>query len=153
MKKLLSLILIIVTLLLLCTGCKQQGNDEEPEDKKYDVSIKIVIEGVGEYIFTPDVDEMTVTIPYDGISRKVYIAGYQFPDHPEKNYRESWFMPKFEGSDSFFRFLNFKDLNGDQRDLNKHEIKDRGEYTFFCDAGSRSKRLNYRGVRLKIVIE
>ena len=151
MKKLLSLILIIVTLLLLCTGCKQQGNDEEPEDKKYDVSIKIVIEGVGEYIFTPDVDEMTVTIPYDGISRKVYIAGYQFPDHPEKNYRESWFMPKFEGADSFERDLLMKTDKG--WSLEKKQIDGQGEYLFVCEALSRSQLWNRRVVRFYISVD
>ena len=153
MKKLLSLILIFASVLILCTGCKPSDEtpDEPSKEQKYDVSMKIVIEGVGEYIFTPDVSEMTVTIPYDGVSRKVYLAGYQYPDHPMKTHRESWLMPRFEGSDSFATDLIMKTEMG--WSLEKKQIDEQGEYLFICEALSRSQSWNRRVVRLYVTLD
>ena len=154
MKKLLSVLLIFATLCLILVGCKPSGNDEpqdEDEKKKYDVTVKIVIEGVGEYIFTPDIEKMTVTIPYDGVSRRVYLAGYQYPDHPDKLHRESWLTPIYSISTRFETYIRMKTDNGWSKEV--EEIQEAGSYFFLFRAESTSTTWNYRSLRLYINIE
>ena len=124
MKRIIAIALVCACVLLVCTSCKK--GEEYPEKDAYNVTMKVVIEGIGEYIFTPDVKEMTVTIPYDGVSRKVYLKAYQYYDHPNKTFRESWFEPEFSGSNSFITNLTLKTDKGWAEEVN--EIFDKGEY-------------------------
>ena len=155
MKKLLSVLLIFATLCLILVGCKPSGNDDpQPGDekKKYDASIKIVIEGVGEYIFTPDIEKMTVTIPYDGVSRRVYLAGYQYPDHPDKLHRETWLTPIYGIATRFETYMMMKDDKG-WWTKEVEEIQEAGSYFFYFRADSTSTSWNFRILRLYINIE
>lgn len=61
----------------LFSGCKA-----EDEDKKYDVTIKIASDDGGEWIFTPDIQEMHTTREYDGQEHRFYVKEYQLADHP-----------------------------------------------------------------------
>lgn len=147
MKRIIAIALVCACVLLVCTSCKK--GEEYPEKDAYNVTMKVVIEGIGEYIFPPDVKEMTVTIPYDGVSRKVYLSAYQYYDHPNKTFRESWFEPEFSGSNSFITNLTLKTDRGWAEEVN--EIFDKGEYMLSSYVSGPTRES--RSIRLFINVE
>ncbi len=50
-EKIIAIVLVCTCVLLVCTSCK--NSEEYPEKDAYNVTMKVVIEGIGEYIFPP----------------------------------------------------------------------------------------------------
>ena len=65
MKKLFAIFIAFVTLFCV-TGCGLFNKD----NKKYDVTIKVTSDHGGEWIFTPDIKELNIKIPYDGLEAR-----------------------------------------------------------------------------------
>ena len=72
--------LACLTLCLFISACSG--------DKKYEVSIKVVNTAGDEFIFTPDVDEISRTFEYTGEDVWYYVDSYQMPDHPKYTVRD-----------------------------------------------------------------
>lgn len=102
------LIVIVVCSCLVVSGCTSNTG----KIQKYDVSIKIGRIGVDkrgnkrwwdildEWIFTPDIEELHIEIPYDGKRYGFFVLAYNMPDHPE--YGNEWLAPhNFCSSDSY----------------------------------------------------
>ena len=127
----------------LFSGCKA-----EDEDKKYDVTIKIASDDGGEWIFTPDIQEMHTTREYDGQEHRFYVKEYQLADHPR--WGDKWFAPVDEGANIFSADFLYTDLEGKQSTLRR--LKDRGKYVFCCSADATSDLWNFRSIRLYITV-
>lgn len=151
MKRIIAIALVCACVLLVCTSCKK--GEEYPEKDAYNVTMKVVIEGIGEYIFPPDVKEMTVTIPYDGVSRKVYLSAYQYYDHPNKTFRESWFEPPFEGRDVFKEGMLYEPPGGLIKSKEENIIDEEGVYAYTCYVSTTSQSMEFRFIALHIVVE
>lgn len=98
MKKLLAIFIALVTLLCV-TGCTTEKDNKKYD--KYDVTIKITSNHGGEWIFTPDIKELHIEIPYDGLERYFYVESYQLKDHPR--WGDEWLTPSREGDNVFFQ--------------------------------------------------
>ncbi len=127
----------------LFSGCKA-----EDEDKKYDVTIKIASDDGGEWIFTPDIQEMHTTREYDGQEHRFYVKEYQLADHPR--WGDKWFAPVDEGANIFSADFLYTDLEGKQSTLRR--LKDRGKYVFCCSADATSDLWNFRSIYLYITV-
>lgn len=66
-------------------------------DRKYEVSIKVVNTLGDEFIFTPEVDEISRTFEYTGEDVWYYVDSYNMPDHPK--YGDIWLEPMQQGYD------------------------------------------------------
>ena len=131
-------------LLCLClTGCG------EKEKKKYDVTIKITNNFNGEWIFTPDVSELTYEFEYTGEEMYFYIDSYNLSDHPR--WSEKWFAPSGEGADTFDTSYGKVNQRYDEED--PICICERGEYFFYVRANDTSDLWNARTVRLYITVK
>ncbi len=118
MRRLLA-ILLAVGVLICVTGC---GGDDK--DKKYDVTIKIVSDCGDICIFTPDIEEMHIEIPYDGRERRFYVDKYQLSDHPR--YGDTWFTPN--GHNDFQTIMQSCPPGGNLTSTDNRIVQERGEY-------------------------
>ena len=120
-----------VFLAILCTlaafaalaGCKGDG--------KYDVSIKVVNTNGNEFIFTPDVDEISRTFNYTGEDVWYYVESYQMPDHPK--YGDIWLDPPQQGYDYISMHGVYEAPDGSTVDITAPALRctnARGEYGF-----------------------
>ena len=151
MKRIIAIAVVCACVLLVCTSCKK--GEEYPEKDAYNVTMKVVIEGIGEYIFPPDVKMMTVNIPYDGVSRKVYLKAYQYYDHPNKTFRESWFKPNSTVRDSAVDKLGIMDSNG-RISVELYDLNEKGAYLYYAMMDpSGNSDIKYRVVELYINVE
>ena len=147
MKKLLAIFIAFVTLFCV-TGCGLFNKDNE-KDKKYDVTIKVTSNYGGEWIFTPDIKELHVEIPYDGLERRFYVDCYQLKDHPR--WSNEWLTPKEEGNNIFAKVLLYRTSGGKYRAVDI-SVKEIGEYCYNFSACATSDLWNYRSVLLYIAI-
>ena len=127
----------------LFSGCKA-----EDEDKKYDVTIKIASDDGGEWIFTPDIQEMHTTREYDGQEHRFYVKEYQLADHPR--WGDEWFAPASGGANVFSCNILYTNLEGKQSEVRR--LKDLGEYNLHFSARATSDLWNFRSVDLKITV-
>ena len=146
MKKLQRLLTsIIACTLLFCfclTGCGEQ------EDKKYDVTIKITNNFGSEWIFTPDVSELTYEFEFTGEEMYFYVDSYNLPEHPQ--WSKKWFAPSGEGADTFDASYGKVNQRYDEED--PICICERGEYFFYVRANDTSDLWNARTIRLYITV-
>ena len=141
-----------VFLAILCTlaafaalaGCKGDG--------KYDVSIKVVNTNGDEFIFTPDVDEISRTFNYTGEEVGYYVESYQMPDHPK--YGDIWLDPPQQGYDYISMYGLYTAPDGTQTTLTKEHrfTKERGEYVFNVYISNASVSWHGRNIYLRIEI-
>lgn len=104
-------------------GCKGDG--------KYDVSIKVVNTNGDEFIFTPDVDEISRTFSYTGEDVWYYVESYQMPDHPK--YGDIWLDPPQQGYDYISMHGVYEAPDGSTVDITAPALRctnARGEYGF-----------------------
>ena len=149
-KKLTALVLALCTAFCL-TSC---GNDEN-ENQKYDVSIKIATDNGEEYIFTPDVSKMHVTRAYDGEEHRYYVKAWQCPDSPIKSLSENWLRPNSSGSNTFDKSGLYWDLDGKQHVVDNFGplcIKEKGEYLLQFRTFIATNLWKFRTVNLYITV-
>lgn len=144
MKKLFAIFIAFVTLFCV-TGCGLFNKDNE-KDKKYDVTIKVTSNHGGEWIFTPDIKELHIEIPYDGLERRFYVDCYQLKDHPR--WSEKWFDP--HGSD-FRCYLIYCPPGGNFQETN-NMVKEKGEYCYTIETEITSRSFRFRAAYLYISV-
>lgn len=117
--------LVALTCLTLCLFISACGGD-----KKYEVSIKVVNTAGDEFIFTPDVDEISRTFEYTGEDVWYYVDSYQMPDHPK--YGDIWLEPMQQGYDYISMYGLYTAADGSTTSLTVENrfTKERGEYVF-----------------------
>ena len=125
MKKLLRVISFAVVMMCLCMGIVACGGET-----KYEVSIKVVNTLGDEFIFTPDVDEISRTFKYTGEDVWYYVDSYQMPDHPK--YGDIWLEPMQQGYDYISMYGLYTAADGSTTSLTVENrfTKERGEYVF-----------------------
>ena len=135
---------IVSCFLVLCfclTGC---GDNKKSE--KYDVTIKITNNFGSEWVFTPDVSELTYEFEYTGEEMYFYVDSYNLSEHPR--WSEKWFSPSGEGADVFDSSYGKVNQRYDEED--PICICEKGEYYFYVRASDTSDLWNARTVRLYI---
>ena len=145
MKKLFAIFIAFVTLFCV-TGCRFFNKDNE-KDKKYDVTIKVTSDQGGEWIFTPDVKELNIKIPYDGLERRFYVSLYQINNHPELG--AIWFIPT--DRNGFKYSMQIKRPTNDYETID-NAISERGEYHLTIKSNMTDSRMRSRTVYLRIFI-
>ena len=117
--------LVALACLTLCLFISACGGD-----KKYEVSIKVVNTAGDEFIFTPDVDEISRTFEYTGEDVWYYVDSYQMPDHPK--YGDIWLEPMQQGYDYISMYGLYTAADGSTTSLTVENrfTKERGEYVF-----------------------
>ena len=129
-----------VFLAILCTG-------------KYDVSIKVVNTNGDEFIFTPDVDEISRTFNYTGEDVWYYVESYQMPDHPK--YGDIWLDPPQQGYDYISMHGVYEAPDGSTVDITAPALRctnARGEYGFNIYIADSSVSWHGRVMNLYITI-
>ena len=127
MKRLKAIICFILTAIsaldvMIFAGCGGKT--------KYEVSIKVVNTLGDEFIFTPDVDEISRTFKYTGEDVWYYVDSYQMPDHPK--YGDIWLEPMQQGYDyiSMYGLYTASDGSTTSLTVENRFTKERGEYVF-----------------------
>jgi hypothetical protein len=146
MKKILSILVSFVCMFCFCVGFA--SCDKNNESKKYDVSIKIKNNFNSQWIFTPDVSELTYEFEYTGEKMYFYLDSYNLPKHPR--WSEKWFAPDFEGANVFSTYYHKEGQRYNEEDPTY--ICDKGEYAFCVIAGATSDLWNFRSVYLRIKV-
>ena len=125
MKKLLRVISFAVVMMCLCMGVVACGGKT-----KYEVSIKVVNTLGDEFIFTPDVDEISRTFKYTGEDVWYYVDSYQMPEHPK--YGDIWLEPMQQEYDyiSMYGLYTASDGSTTSLTVENRFTKERGEYVF-----------------------
>lgn len=137
---------IVSCFLVLCfclTGC-----GDNKKSKKYDVTIKITNNFGSEWVFTPDVSELTYEFEYTGEEMYFYVDSYNLSEHPR--WSEKWFSPSGEGADVFDSSYGKVNQRYDEED--PICICEKGEYYFYVRASDTSDLWNARTVRLYITV-
>jgi hypothetical protein len=131
-------------MLILClAGCTQV------KDKKYDVTIKVKNNYGSEWIFTPDIKELSYEFAYTGEDMTFYIDSYKLADHPD--WGDKWCGLTGEGANVFKQTMQYCPPNG----LNKSysgPVKEIGEYHICFEALKTSNLWNYRSVDFYITV-
>ena len=145
MKKLLAIFIAFVTLFCV-TGCGLFNKDNE-KDKKYDVTIMVASNYGGVLIFTPDIKELHIEIPYDGLERRFYVRKYQLKDHPE--WSNIWFDP--HGNNVVGCSLIYCPPGGKFQETN-NMVKEKGEYCYTIETEITSRSFRFRAAYLYISV-
>ena len=138
------LISIISVLLLLClsfgvAGCK---------DKKYDVTIKVTNNFGQEWIFTPDISELTYEFEYTGEEMTFGVAAYNLPKHPQ--WSNEWFIASGYGANTFSASLT--KVPQMYYEESPKSVCERGEYLYSCNANATSNLWKFRTIHLHIIV-
>ena len=145
MKILKNLMIPIVSCFLVLCFCLT-GCGDNKKSKKYDVTIKITNNFGSEWVFTPDVSELTYEFEYTGEEMYFYVDSYNLSEHPR--WSEKWFSPSGEGADVFDSSYGKVNQRYDEED--PICICEKGEYYFYVRASDTSDLWNARTVRLYI---
>lgn len=158
-KKTMAILMCVLTLLSVCcfaAGCPQK----EPEDKKYDVTIKIACqetiwgyEYVGPILnvwyFTPDIDEMHIERKYDGKQYRYFVYQYNLPNHPLLG--NDWSEPSFGGPN--YIYTNLYSLADDAPPGGHLKfVCEKGEYMLEIRAEGSSTLWNRRSANFFITV-
>ena len=134
--------------LIICVGLCSFGCANKKE-KKYDVTIKVKNNFGSEWIFTPDIQELTYEFEYTGEEMRFWVDSYNLPDHPD--WGDKWFGLTGSGPNAFKKTMAYCSPNG----LNKGfdgPVKEIGEYFICFEAMGTSNLWNYRAVYLNITV-
>ena len=118
--------LVALACLTLCLFISACGGD-----KKYEVSIKVVNTAGDEFIFTPDVDEISRTFEYTGEDVWYYVDSYQMPDHPK--YGDIWLEPMQQGYDFISMYGLYTAADGSTTEITAPALRctnAKGRYAF-----------------------
>lgn len=112
---------VCLTLCLLVSAC---GGE-----RRYEVSIKVVNTLGDEFIFTPEVDEISRTFEYTGEDVWYYVDSYNMPDHPK--YGDIWLEPMQQGYDYISMFGLYTAPDGSTTDITARRCTNaKGRYAF-----------------------
>ena len=145
MKKLLAIFIALVTLLCV-TGCTTAKKDNK-EYNSYDVTIKITSNYGGEWIMPPDIEEMDIEIPYDGLERYFYVERYQLKDHPTLG--GIWITPSYENV--FYVTMLKKVTDSGYEDVDY--ITEPGDYCCLITTNTADSLFNFRAAHLHVKIK
>ena len=149
MKKLIKQIgcIVTATIFMICMCFSFVGCGKE---KKYDVSIKVVNNNGGTWIFTPDIDVLRYEFEYTGEEMRFWIDSWNLPDHPR--WKNEWFAPNTSGANVFHKSMLYT-APGEKRQVWRGPVKERGEYIILCEADSTSDLWYFRAVYLYVTIK
>ena len=120
-----ALCFMLVFASMLC-GCGTTDN-KTSEPESYDVTIKLVSNLGDEWIFTPDIEKMSVTFDYTGEEMRIWVDTYNLPDHPR--WKDLWLSPDIYGVDGFRTSILFKgSQEGEGWEKEVQSICERGTY-------------------------
>ena len=142
-----------VFLAILCTLAAFAALAGCTGDGKYDVSIKVVNTNGDEFIFTPDVDEISRTFNYTGEEVGYYVESYKMPDHPK--YGDIWLDPPQQGYDYISMHGVYEAPDGSTVDITAPALRctnARGEYGFNIYIADSSVSWHGRVMNLYITI-
>jgi hypothetical protein len=136
-------------MLMFClSGCTQTDSKKNNENKKYDVTIKVTNNYGSEWIFTPDIKELSYEFAYTGEDMKFYVDSYNLPDHPK--WGNEWFATTGTGANVFQIHILYGD--GEKWLYSVKTINERGSYSICVIAESSSDLWNFRGVYLNVTV-
>lgn len=142
-----SFLCLLSCFIVLCIGLCITGCDDK-KDKKYDVTIKVKNNLGQEWIFTPDIKELTYEFYYTGEDMTFYIDSYNLADRP--GWGDAWITPNGSGANVFSTYYGKVNQRYDEED--PRSVCERGEYFFRCIADSTSNLWNYRSVILYVTV-
>ena len=102
----------VVALGLLCCMTLSSCEEQDEEQSKYDVAIRVACSDGEIYEFPVGEDEKHVAIPYDGTERTYWVDSYNLPDHPR--YGDEWLSPNGEGANVFGKTMTYCAPGGGQ---------------------------------------
>ncbi len=139
-----SLMCVLSCLLIFCIGLCFAGCDEK--DEKCDVTIRVKNNFGKEWVFTPDIEELTYEFEYTGKDMEFYVDAYKLTDEPDFT-GDKWIKPDFSGPNVFRLRMQYCPPGG----LNKSydgPVKEIGKYHIGIEAGPTSNLWNFRAVSL-----
>lgn len=134
--------------LILCLMCcmpLSSCEEQDEEQRKYDVAIRVACSDGEIYEFPVGEDEKHLTIPYDGTERTYWVDSYNLPDHPR--YSDEWLSPSGEGANVFELSIAMENM-GEVK-----SIRNQGLYCVNVYADSTSDIWNFRHVYLFVTIK
>jgi len=134
--------------LIICVGLCSFGCANKKE-KKYDVTIKVKNNFGSEWIFTPDIDELTYEFEYTGEEMRFGVDSYNLPDHPD--WGDKWFGLTGEGPNTF-NVGSYLYGDGEKWTTTVNRVLERGCYCVSIQANSTSNLWNFRAVYLNITV-
>lgn len=154
--KILSIVLIVVTLCGLClvfAGCP------EKEQERYDILIKVICKEVindrvtgpilDEWIFPVGTDELYTEREYDGKQYTYTLYRFNYPNHPR--WSKYWFSPSSGCPTMFDRSFDKKRVVTEEP-APKY-VCEKGEYSLILDAYGKRDEFKNRTVRLFITVK
>lgn len=151
--------LVAVTLLSVCVAATSCS----PKEKKYDVSVKVVRREVSkqghfvgpvleEWIFTPDISELTIVMENDGKKYDFYVDAFTLIDHPRWN--EVWLTPNgyhiYGYSAGAYKFDEELTKMPDNKKVSI--VDGRRKYTLEIDADSFGTVWNVRNIKMVVYV-
>ncbi|MBE7088573.1 MAG: hypothetical protein E7370_03520 [Clostridiales bacterium] len=150
MKKLKNIFTVLLSLLVLLGAISFSAcSESEPEDQKYDVTIKIKNSLGDEWIFTPDISELYYEYEYTGEEISFWVDSYNLPDHPY--WSDNWFDTKRSGPNVFEGDILYTAPDGTQL-VTHHKAKEKGLYYINYYACSTSTIWKFRSIHLILTI-
>ncbi len=133
---------------VFCIGLCFAGCANKKE-KKYDVTIKVKNNFGSEWIFTPDIDELTYEFEYTGEEMYFGVDSYNLPDHPD--WGDKWFGLTGEGPNVFSSVRQYCPSGGVYASFDG-PVKEIGLYHMCFMADSTSNLWNFRSVHFYVTV-
>ena len=153
LKKCLTILLGVIMLFsITCffVGCDKTDDGET----KCDVMAKVVATRggtqIGEWIFTPDIDELTAEFEYTG--ERIFVNVTQLQTIGHKHYDGKWLTHDNNGAIKFKRDTLYSDPSGKQ-DVSITQLVERGKYIITFRTVTDSGIVKYRRYRLTVTIK
>lgn len=147
MKKTKIIAVICLSLFSMFAVAMLAGCENNDENKKYDVTIKIKNNYGSEWIFTPDINELTYEFEYTGEEMYFGVDSYNLPDHPD--WGDKWFGLTGEGPNVFSSVRQYCPPGGVYASFDG-PVKEIGLYHMCFMADSTSNLWNFRSVHFYV---
>lgn len=134
--------------LIICVGLCSFGCANKKE-KKYDVTIKVKNNFGNEWIFTPDIQELTYEFEYTGEEMYFGVDSYSLPDHPD--WGDKWFGLTSSGPNAFSSVRQYCPPGGVYASFDG-PVKEIGLYHMCFMADSTSNLWNFRSVHFYVTV-
>lgn len=144
-----SLLFVLSWLMVFCIGLCFTGCGEK--DEKCDVTIRVKNNFGKEWVFTPDIEELTYEFEYTGKDMEFYVDAYKLTDEPDYT-GDKWFEPSGEGANVFSKTMVYTDMDG-KPVAGVRPVKEKGSYSICFEANATSNLWNFRAVYLNVYIK